>query len=220
MQQSGGLLLVPGSTGTTPLFSFQRNENEIQIPLMQLLSVSIQEVEHKMRLFHVSENPDIQVFHPRLPARRDLDPNTGLVWAVDEARLPNFLTPRDCPRVTYHAGPETTEADKRLFFSSSGITHAVVIEQKWYTAMQNTTLYVYEFDAGEFVLQDPIAGYYVSKTTQHPLRKFVLTDLFAELMNRNIEIRIVDQLWDIAEAVQTSSLNWSLCRMRNAVPRL
>ena len=172
-----------------------------------------------MRLFHVSEDPNIQVFHPRLPTRQDLDPNTGLVWAIDEARLPNFLTPRDCPRVTYHVGPQTTEADKKQFFSSSGVRHAVVIERKWYTAMQKSALYVYEFDTRDFVLQDTVAGYYVAVTTQYPIRKYVLPDLFAELMNRNIEIRIVDQLWDMAEAVRTSSLNWSLCRMRNASPR-
>lgn len=54
-----------------------------------------------MRLFHVSEEPDIKVFEPRLPTRKDLNQNIGLVWAIDEARLPNFLTPRDCPRVAY-----------------------------------------------------------------------------------------------------------------------
>ena len=54
-----------------------------------------------MRLFHVSEEENIEVFEPRLPNRNDLDKNVGLVWAIDEARLPNFLTPRDCPRITY-----------------------------------------------------------------------------------------------------------------------
>ena len=48
-----------------------------------------------MRLFHVSEDADIEIFHPRIPARSDLDKNVGLVWAIDEERLPNFLTPRD-----------------------------------------------------------------------------------------------------------------------------
>ena len=32
-----------------------------------------------MRLFHVSENPEIQAFEPRLPKRRDLYPMVGLV---------------------------------------------------------------------------------------------------------------------------------------------
>ena len=69
-----------------------------------------------MRLFHVSEEPDIREFLPRLPKRADLDPGTGLVWAMEEFYLPNFLTPRDCPRVAYHVGERTTEADRRAFF--------------------------------------------------------------------------------------------------------
>lgn len=71
-----------------------------------------------MRLFHVSEEENIQLFEPRLPKRNDLDKSVGLVWAIDEARLPNFLTPRDCPRVAYHAGKNTSEADKKKFFMS------------------------------------------------------------------------------------------------------
>ncbi|MBR4960339.1 MAG: hypothetical protein IKY52_05540 [Clostridia bacterium] len=83
-----------------------------------------------MRLFHVSEEPDIAVFHPRLPARADLDPNVGLVWAIDEARLPNFLTPRDCPRVTFHLGENTTDADRERFLPA-GFHHAVILEEDW-----------------------------------------------------------------------------------------
>lgn len=172
-----------------------------------------------MRLFHVSEEPDIQVFEPRLPKRRDLDQTVGLVWAIDEGRLPNFLTPRDCPRVTYHVGTQTTDFDKKRFFSSPGVSHAVIVESKWFHIMKNTTLYVYEFHTEDFVLQDNIAGYYVAKTTQYPKEKYVFADLFSQLMKRNIEIRIIDNLWDIADDVKTSTLNWSLCRMANALPR-
>ena len=43
-----------------------------------------------MRLFHVSEEADIRRFEPRRPTRVDLDPETGLVWAIDEKHLPNF----------------------------------------------------------------------------------------------------------------------------------
>ena len=172
-----------------------------------------------MRLFHVSEESDIKVFEPRLPTRKDLNPNIGLVWAIDEARLPNFLTPRNCPRVAYHVGSQTNEADKNRFFASSGISHAIVIESGWYQTIINTTLYLYEFHTEDFVLQDSTAGYYVSITTQYPKEKYVITDLFGELLKRNVEIRITDNLWDIADDVKTSTLNWSLCRMANATPR-
>lgn len=55
-----------------------------------------------MRLFHVSEESNIEIFVPRKPSGNDIDKSAGLVWSVSEACLPNFLTPRDCPRATYH----------------------------------------------------------------------------------------------------------------------
>lgn len=173
-----------------------------------------------MRLFHVSEDPNITVFHPRLPTRSDLDPSVGLVWAIDEAHLPNFLTPRDCPRVAYSVCEETTKEDRERFFSSQGTSHALIIENKWFSAMQNTTLYLYEMDPGGFRLQDGVAGYYVSVQTQYPLQKHIKSDLFGELFCRNVEVRFADNLWSIAEAVKVSSLHWSLCRMANAQPRI
>lgn len=173
-----------------------------------------------MRLFHVSEEADIPVFEPRLPSRNDLDPKVGLVWAIDEARLPNFLTPRNCPRVAYHVGKHTTPSDRRAFFSSPTASHAVVIENKWFEAIKTCTLYLYEFDPADFVLQDDVAGYYVASSTQVPIAKHQVNDLFAELIKRNVEIRITDNLWPIADAVKASSLNWSLCRMAFAQPRI
>lgn len=171
-----------------------------------------------MRLFHVSEEPDIAVFHPRPPVRADLDPTVGLVWAIDEARLPNFLTPRDCPRVTYHVGETTTEADRVQFFPDSH-THAVILEEAWRTRMMSTTLYLYEFAPDSFTLQDPIAGYYVAKTTQLPIARHIVTDPLAELHRRNVEVRFADNLWPAADKVTASTLHWSLCRMRNAKVR-
>ena len=171
-----------------------------------------------MRLFHASEEPDITVFHPRLPSRRDLDPTVGLVWAIDEEHLPNFLTPRDCPRVTFHIRPETTENDRRRFFSSDTVRHAVIIEHDWFDRMRNTTLYLYEFDPTGFVMQDEVAGYYVSVTAQTPIARHVITDLPGALIARGVELRITDNLRRIAEDVKSSSLGWSLCRMENAKP--
>ncbi len=173
-----------------------------------------------MRLFHVSEEENIQVFEPRLPTRKDLDQTVALVWAIDEARLPNFLTPRDCPRIAYHAGIKTSKSDKTKFFTSPKNSYALIIESDQFDKMKNTTLYLYEFDADKFVLQDEIAGYYVSTTTQIPIAKYRINDLFSELIKRNVEIRIVDNLWDIADAVKESTLNWSLCRMANTKHRL
>lgn len=172
-----------------------------------------------MRLFHVSEESDIGIFEPRTPTRDDLDKSVGLVWAITEECLPNFLTPRNCPRVAYRVGKNTSESDKAEFFSSPTQTHAVVIENNWYEIMKSTTLYLYEFDTSDFELQDEVAGYYVAKTLQRPKEKLIINDLFHELLSRNVEIRIVDNLWSIADKVTESTLNWSLCRMAFAQPR-
>ena len=172
-----------------------------------------------MRLFHVSEQPDITEFIPRIPIREDMDKSKGLVWAINEHCLPNFFTPRECPRVTYHAGDKTTEEDILKFFSSTS-RHCVTIEHIWFEKMQNTTLFLYELDPVNFYLQDVVAGYYVSEHVETPIGKTQINDLFGQLFKRNIEVRLVDNLWPLADAVIKSTLNYSICDMANAQPRV
>ncbi|MCL2169288.1 MAG: hypothetical protein FWB74_04605 [Defluviitaleaceae bacterium] len=171
-----------------------------------------------MRLFHVSEEAGIRVFEPRVPSRADVE-RVGLVWAVDEWRLPNYLLPRDCPRVTYHAHAGLADGDEALRFFSSSFRHVVAIEHGWFKAVCDCRLYVYEFDPAGFELQDAIAGYYVSKTAQVPISVTKIDDAFTALFKRGVEVRLVDNLWDLADAVQASSFNWSLIRMANAAKR-
>jgi len=171
-----------------------------------------------MKLFHVSEEPDITRFVPRIPVRDDLDKSKGLVWAIDERCLPNFLTPRECPRVTYHVGDQTSAEDIEKFFSSS-CRHCVTIEHAWVERMRGISLYIYEFDPANFYLQDECAGYYVSEQIETPIGKMRLDDLFGALFKRNIEVRLIDNLWVLRDAVVKSSLNFSICDMWNAQPR-
>jgi len=171
-----------------------------------------------MKLFHVSEEPNITRFVPRIPTRTDVDQSKGLVWAINERCLPNFLTPRDCPRVTFHAATHTTEEDIARFFSSH-CRHCVAIEHAWFERMRNTTLYLYEFDPRNFYLQDECAGYYVSEHTEAPIEKTQIDDLFFELFKRGIEIRLVSNLWALRDAILKSTLHYSFCRMVNAQSR-
>lgn len=171
-----------------------------------------------MRLFHVSEEANISRFVPRKPSRRDLDHSTKLVWAIHDAYLPNFLTPRECPRVAYHATQQTTRADIARFFST-GQRHCVAVEHSWFERMQNTTLYLYEFNPANFRLQDAAAGYYVSEHTEEPIGRIQIDNLFDALFQRNIEVRLLDNLWPLADAVKKSSLQFSICVMVNARPR-
>nr|WP_261178558.1 DUF6886 family protein [Anaerobacillus sp. CMMVII] len=85
--------------------------------------------------------------------------------------------------------------------------------------MKSTKLYLYEFDPTDFYLLDKGAGYYVSEKIQVPINKFVITDLFGELIKRNVEIRIIANLWDLCDAIQHTSFDWSMCRMGYAKKR-
>lgn len=171
-----------------------------------------------MRLFHVSEEADIKEFSPRPPSRNDLDPSVGLVWAIDEKHLPNFLTPRNCPRVCYLKNGKTTPEDIERYMGNDA-DHIVVIEQRWLNTLRKTVLYLYEFDTEAFTLQDETAGYYVSTKTVKPIRKLVIDDPVSEISNRNAALRTVENLHPIADEIKNSSFDWSLCRMAFAEER-
>ena len=166
----------------------------------------------------MSEESNITEFIPRIPYREDMDKSKGLIWALTEPSLPNWLTPRDCPRVGYRVNEETTAGDIAKFFSSSS-RHCVSIEHNWYERMAKTSLYVYEFDVTNFYF-DKIAGFYVSDKTEKPIAFFRYDNLFQEQFKRDVEIRITSNLWELAEDVKNSSLTWSLCRMHNAKPKI
>ncbi len=167
-----------------------------------------------MRLFHVSEESNIKEFVPRIPYREDMDKSKGLVWSLTEPSLPNWLTPRDCPRVGFRISDETSNDDISKFFSSSS-HHCISVEHAWYERMAKTTLYLYEFDIRNFYF-DKTAGFYVSDKTETPIAVVKYDNLFEEQFKRNVEVRIVNNLWKLAEDVKESSLTWSLCRMGNA----
>lgn len=170
-----------------------------------------------MRLFHVSEEADIKEFVPRIPYREDMDKSKGLVWALTEASLPNWLTPRNCPRVGYRVSEETSQEDVVKFFSSSS-RHCVTIEHAWFEKMSETVLYLYEFETENFYF-DEVAGFYVSDKTEVPKGVTRIENLFQAQIDKNVEIRLVNNLWQLAEEVKESTLTWSLCRMGYAQPK-
>jgi len=52
-----------------------------------------------------------------------------------------------------------------------------------------------------------------------PVRVEVFDDLVGELRKRGAELRLVPNLWPLRDAVVASSLQFSMIRMRNALPR-
>jgi hypothetical protein len=170
----------------------------------------------KPRLFHISEQPGISIFTPR-PSPSYFDNITGdVVFAISEQLLHNYLLPRDCPRVTFYAGADTTTADKQKFMDNTKAGHVVAVESGWYQQIKETTLNCYEFLPDDFMLIDECAGYYVSYKPVMPIEVTIIDDIIAALLNRDIELRFMPSLIDIADAVRDSSLQFSLIRMRNA----
>jgi len=174
---------------------------------------------HLEKIFHISEVGAIQTFHPRPSPSKFDGINGDVVFGISDKLLHNYLFPRDCPRVTYYAGAGTSQFDKEIFLSSQS-KYVLAIEAKWLPILQNTTLFCYEFNADSFVLLDECAGYYVSYHQLNPISVRRVENPFSELVNNpDIELRILPSLWSLADSVVKSSLNYSLIRMKNAIPR-
>lgn len=164
-------------------------------------------------LFHVSDVGGIPCFEPR-ESGYTADP---VVWAIHEDRLHNYLVPRDCPRVTFYADPDTTKVDRERFLGSSRAV--VAVESDWYDQLQSCRLYLYQMPSEPFVCHDQTAGYYVSHSSVEPLGCQVIENSMVEILRRGVELRFLPSLWELHDAVAASSLQFSMIRMRNARPR-
>jgi len=163
-------------------------------------------------LFHVSEESEIKLFAPR---RSKYVPDP-VVWAIDEARLRNYLMPRDCPRVTYYAGRETKPEDVERFLGSS--LAIVAVESAWFDRLRSCRLYCYRLPTETFECFDECAGYFVSRAPVAPTGVFVVDDVMGELLRIGVELRFVPRLSPLRDAVASSTLQSSFIRMQNAQP--
>lgn len=165
-------------------------------------------------LFHVSEEAGIELFEPRWSKIA----GQSVVWAIDEEHLRNYLVPRECPRVTYYAGPQTVSADVDQLLGKSRVV--VAVESAWYERLRSCQLFCYELPPDNFESLDECAGYFVSSLPVVPARVEVISDLIVALLERDVELRFVPSLWPLHDAVVASTLQFSMIRMRNAQPRV
>jgi len=164
-------------------------------------------------LFHLSEDGGIERFDPR-PSHYTSYP---VVWAISSDRMCNYLVPRDCPRVTYYAGPKTTTEDVVRFLGGSNAV--VAVEAGWVERIRRSRLFCYHLPPETFECVDACAGYFVSRIPVKPEHVDVFDDLIAELIKRDVELRVTPELWALRDAVVASSLEFSIIRMRKAAGR-
>jgi hypothetical protein len=171
------------------------------------------------RLYHVSEEAGIAVFEPRLPASTDSRVRDEVAWAIDEEHLPNYLLPRDCPRVTFGVSAHTTDENRGAYFGGSIGRRVVAIESAWRQRIRICRLFVYEMPPQEFQLVDRSAGYWVARKPVVPTAVTEVADCLTEIRKLGAEVRICDELWPLYDVVLCSTLDYSIIRMRNARPR-
>jgi hypothetical protein len=163
-------------------------------------------------LFHVSEEANVGIFDPR-PST--LFPLLGsVVWSIAESHLANYLLPRDCPRITFCANQDTTDADRRRF-GLDGSSRVVIISNDWAERVRSAALYVYELPSTTFSLHDASAGYWLSQESVVPRRVVLVTDLRSEILKRGADLRAADDLQRIQDEVVVSTVDYSIIRMRN-----
>lgn len=171
-------------------------------------------------LFHASEEHDIGTLHPRAPPSPEVGPDYHCVWASGFEALSNYLAPRDCPRVIVRCGEHTSRADRARFIGDSKATAIMTIERKWLAAMNDTMLTLYAFETGpHWQLFDASAAYYLSRISVTPVARHMIDNPAAALDAHGTELRIVDTLWPLIDAVVASTMRFSIIRKRNAQPR-
>jgi hypothetical protein len=142
-----------------------------------------------------------------------------MVWAVNASHLHNYLLPRDCPRVTFYARPESRSEDVERLMTGCSARYVVAIESAWMPELRQQRLYQYQFPVETFTCVDRGAGYYISRQGVTPLAVTLIPDILTALLQHNVELRIMPSLWKLREVVIASTLQFSCIRMRNAAPK-
>jgi hypothetical protein len=164
-------------------------------------------------LWHVSEDPAIEVFRPHVPATNATAPPA--VWAIDTRHLPTFWFPRDCPRGCIWLSGRESDEDRERFFGHTAATRIHVIESSWAESMNTTTLSLYRLPGESFEPHD-VGGYWVSDQTVEPVERVEIDDLVGRHAAAEIDLRITPSIWPWWTAVTASTLDFSGSRLRNS----
>lgn len=162
-------------------------------------------------LWHVSENASIARFEPHVS--RTAETSEPLVWAVDTRHLPLFWFPRECPRGTFWATPDTTAVDAELL---AGATRVHAVEGAWLERIRAAQAVAYRLPEETFIRHTEVGGYWISREPVVPEETTELGDLLELHVRAEIELRLVGNLWPLWNRVCESTLEFSGIRLRNA----
>ena len=164
-------------------------------------------------LWHVSEDSAIERFRPHVSATAaSTEPR---VWAVDTRHLPLYWFPRECPRGTFWATPDTTSDDASLL---DGARRVHLLEDRWVDALRATPVLAYRLPEETFRPDPEVGGYWLSRDAVEPVEVVELGDLVQRHAAAGIELRVVPNLWPVWSRVVASTLEFSGIRLHNAKP--
>ena len=164
-------------------------------------------------LWHVSEDTTIERFEPHVSATAASD--EPRVWAIDTRHLPLYWFPRECPRGSFWATPETTHEDAELL---AGASRVHIVETAWLDRMRDARLVAYRLPEEPFA-PDEVGGYWLSREPVEPVERLEVGDLLGRHASAKIELRLVASIWPIWDRVAASTLEFSRVRLHNARPR-
>jgi hypothetical protein len=162
-------------------------------------------------LWHVSEDPAIEVFEPQRNELHALD--EPLVWAVDTHYWWLYWFPRDCPRACFEASSDTTEEDVEHWLHGDRTRRVAVIEGAWLERFRSARVYAYRLPPDTF---EPWDKFFVSREAVTPLELRELGDLLARHAEAENELRVAPALYPLWDKVVETTLDFSGIRLRNA----
>jgi hypothetical protein len=169
-------------------------------------------------VLHFSEDPTITRFMPHVAATAQQP--EAYVWAVDEARAPDYWFPRACPRAMAWTTGTSSPADRDRILGPGGGERVHAVEYRWLEAMRTVSLYAYRLPADRFrPFGTPVPNALVAAEPVEPLGPpEPVGNLFELHEEAGIQLRVLPNLWPFWYVVIESTLGFSGIRMRNAAP--
>ena len=140
------------------------------------------------------------------------------MWAIDDEHLRNYLVPRECPRVTF-AARGLCERCRPRALSRWPAGQSSRSRRSGWNRVRSCRLFCYHLPGDTFRCIDETAAYFVSHVEVQQASIEAVTDLVAALLQRGVELRVLQNLWALRDAVIESTLEFSIIRWRNALPR-